>query len=193
MKFGVGQAIPRLEDERLITGQGRYTDDIDPGTGLVVAFLRAPMAHARLLSVDVSAAAALDGVHLVATQADLDADGVGEIQCMHWLKNEDGQTMTKVTHPAMVRDVNRTVGDVVAVVVADDDTIAQDAVELIDARYDSLPAVTDVYDAIAPGAPQLYAEYPDNIAFNWWKAIMPPPMRSSRGPWQPAWNCSTSM
>ena len=167
MKFGVGQAIPRLEDARLITGQGRYTDDIDPGTGLAVAFLRAPMAHARLLSVDVSAAAALDGVHLVATQADLDADGVGEIQCMHWLKNEDGQTMTKVTHPAMVRDVNRTVGDVVAVVVADDDTIAQDAVELIDARYDSLPAVTDVYDAIAPGAPQLYAEYPDNIAFNW--------------------------
>ena len=167
MKFGVGQAIPRLEDARLITGQGRYTDDIDPGTGLAVAFLRAPMAHARLLSVDVSAAAALDGVHLVATQADLDADGVGEIQCMHWLKNEDGQTMTKVTHPAMVRDVNRTVGDVVAVVVADNDTIAQDAVELIDARYDSLPAVTDVYDAIAPGAPQLYAEYPNNIAFNW--------------------------
>ncbi|HCD20375.1 MAG TPA: carbon monoxide dehydrogenase, partial [Alphaproteobacteria bacterium] len=167
MKFGVGQAIPRLEDARLITGQGRYTDDIDPGTGLAVAFLRAPMAHARLLSVDVSAAATLDGVHLVATQADLDADGVGEIQCMHWLKNEDGQTMTKVTHPAMVRDVNRTVGDVVAVVVADNDTIAQDAVELIDARYDSLPAVTDVYDAIAPGAPQLYAEYPDNIAFNW--------------------------
>ena len=167
MKFGVGQAVPRLEDSRLITGQGRYTDDIDPGSGLAVAFLRAPMAHARLVSVDVAAAAALDGVHLVATQADLDADGVGEIQCQHWLKNEDGQTMTKVTHPAMVRDVNRTVGDVVAVVVAETDTIAQDAVELIDARYDSLPAVTDVYDAIAPGAPQLYEEYPNNIAFNW--------------------------
>jgi len=167
MKFGVGQPIPRLEDSRLITGQGRYTDDIDPGSGLAVAFLRAPLAHARLLSVDVSAAAALEGVHLVATQADLDADGVGEIQCLNWLPNEDGQTMTKVTHPAMVREVNRTVGDVVAVVVAETDGIAQDAIELIDARYESLPAVTDVYDAIAPGAPQLYKEYPNNIAFNW--------------------------
>ena len=167
MKFGVGQAVPRLEDSRLITGKGRYTDDIDPGTGLAVAFLRAPLAHARLVSVDIAAAAALDGVHLVATQADLDADGVGEIHCQHWLQNEDGETMTKVTHPAMVRDVNRAVGDVVAVVVAETDSIALDAVELIDARYDSLVAVTDVYDAIAPGAPQLYDAYPGNIAFNW--------------------------
>ena len=155
MKFGVGQAVPRLEDSRLITGQG-----------IPAVALRWPF-FARLVSVDISAAAALDGVHLVATQADLDADNVGEIQCQHWLKNEDGQTMVKVTHPAMVRDVNRTVGDVVAVVVADNDTIAQDAVELIDARYDSLPAVTDVYDTITPGAPQLYEAYPDNIAFNW--------------------------
>ena len=58
MKFGVGQAIPRIEDRRLVTGRGRYTDDIDPGTGLAVAFLRAPLAHARLLSVDTAAAAA---------------------------------------------------------------------------------------------------------------------------------------
>ena len=97
------------------------------------------------------AAAALDGVHLVATQADLDADGVGEIHCQNWLKNEDGEKMTLVSHPPMVRGVNRTAGDIVAVVVADDATIAHDALELIDARYDSMPAVTDVYDAIAAG------------------------------------------
>ena len=65
MKFGVGQPVLRIEDSRLIIGQGRYTDDIDPGTGLGVAFLRAPLAHARLLSVDTSAAAAMDGVLLV--------------------------------------------------------------------------------------------------------------------------------
>ena len=60
MKFGVGQPVLRIEDSRLITGQGRYTDDIEPGTGLGVAFLRAPLAHARLLSVDTSAAAAME-------------------------------------------------------------------------------------------------------------------------------------
>ena len=66
-----------------------------------------------------------------------------------------------------MRDVNRTAGDIVAVVIAETDSIAQDAMELIDARYDSMPAVTDVYAAIEDGAPQLYDEYPRNIAFNW--------------------------
>ena len=167
MKFGVGQAIPRIEDARLVTGQGHYTDDMDPGTGLAVAFLRAPLAHARLLSVDTTAAAALDGVHLVATQADLDADDVGEIQCQVQLTNEDGRKMTMVSHPPMVRDVNRAAGDIVAVVIAEDSTTAHDALELIDARYDGLAAVTDVYEAMEESAPRLYDEYPNNIAFTW--------------------------
>ena len=167
MKFGVGQAIPRIEDHRLVTGKGQYTDDIDPGTGLSIAFLRAPLAHARLVSVDTSAAAAMAGVRLVATQADLDADGVGDIHCEHRLTNSDGTKMTMVSHPPMVRDVNRTAGDIVAMVVADDATTAQDALEQINVRYDGMPAVTDVYAAIADGAPQLYAEYPHNIAFDW--------------------------
>lgn len=167
MKFGVGQAIPRIEDPRLVTGRGRYTDDIDPGTGLAVAFLRAPLAHARLVSVDTAAAAAMPGVHLVATQADLDADGIGEIHCEHQLSNADGAPMTMVSHPPMVREVNRTAGDIVAVVIADDVTLANDALELIDARYESRDAVTDVYAAIEEGAPQLYDAYPNNIAFDW--------------------------
>ena len=96
MKFGVGQPVLRIEDSRLITGQGRYTDDIEPGTGLGVAFLRAPLAHARLLSVDTSAAAAMDGVLLVATQVDLDADKVGEIQC------QQRQTYSLKSSPGIV-------------------------------------------------------------------------------------------
>ena len=167
MKFGVGQSIPRIEDHRLVTGSGQYTDDINPGTGLAMAFLRAPLAHARLLSVDTSAAAAMDGVRLVATQADLDADGVGDIHCEHQLTNADGMPMTMVSHPPMVRDVNRTAGDIVAVVVADDATIANDALEYITVRYDGMPAVTDVYAATSDDAPQLYPEYPNNIAFDW--------------------------
>jgi len=167
MKFGVGQAIPRIEDHRLVTGRGQYTDDIDPGTGLSIAFLRAPLAHARLVSVDTSAAAAMAGVWLVATQADLDADGVGEIHCQNRVINGDGTKMTMISHPPMVRDVNRTAGDIVAMVVANDATIAHDALEQIYVRYDGMSAVTDVYAAIADGAPQLYAQYPNNIAFDW--------------------------
>ncbi|NCF48404.1 MAG: molybdopterin-dependent oxidoreductase [Bacteroidetes bacterium] len=167
MKSGVGQPIPRVEDPKLVTGRGCYTDDIEPGTGLAVAFLRAPLAHARVLSIDTSAAAALAGVHLVATQADLDADGIGEIRCQAQLETESGETMTMISHPPMVRDVNRTAGDIVAVVVGDDVTTANDAIELIDVRYEGMDAVTDVYAAMQDGAPQLYDEYPNNIAFNW--------------------------
>ena len=97
MKFGVGQGVPRIEDHRLLTGKGQYTDDLDPGTGLSIAFLRAPLAHARLVSVDTSTAAATAGVRLVATQADLDADGVGEIHCEHRLTYGDGTKMTMVS------------------------------------------------------------------------------------------------
>ena len=167
MKFGVGQAVARVEDQRLITGKGAYTDDLMPGQGLAVAFLRAPMAHAKLLSVDISAAAAMDNVHLVATQTALDADEIGEIHCELQLKNEDGNKMPMVTRAPMVRDTVRAAGDIVAMVVADDVGAALDAIEMIDAQYDTMPAVTDVYAAMADDAPQLYPEYPNNIAFNW--------------------------
>ena len=167
MKFGIGQPVARVEDHRLVTGDGKYTDDLDPGEGLAVAFLRAPLAHARLLSVDTKAAKAMKGVRLVATQRDMDADKIGEIHCSVQLENEDGSKMKMVTRPAMVRDVNRTAGDIVAVVVADNIQIARDAVEAVDARYDGLEAVTDVYAAMKAGAPQLYKEYPKNIAYDW--------------------------
>ena len=167
MKLSIGDAVLRLEDERLLRGDGRYTDDIDVGEGLRVAFLRAPFAHARLTALDLTAAQALDGVRLVASQADLDADGVGDIHFQIDLNNEDGSPMVKVSKPAMVRDINRSAGDIVAMVVADDIGTALDAVELIDARYEPMAAVTDVYDAVAEGAPQLYGDYPNNIALTW--------------------------
>ena len=119
MKFGIGQATPRLEDSRLLTGAGCYSDDVAPGTGLRVAFLRAPFAHAHLRDLDVASAAALDGVHLVATQADLDADNVGEIQCQYKPPLMSGGKMQPVSKPPMMRDLNRHAGDIVAMVVAD--------------------------------------------------------------------------
>ena len=164
MKFGVGQSVGRVEDRRFITGSGCYTDEI-PGAGLRVAFLRAPYAHARLKSLDYSAAETAPGVRLVASQADLDADQIGEIHCQLQIENFDGSKMPMTTKPPMVRDINRNAGDIVAMVVADTQTEADDAVELIVASFDPLPAVTDVYAAMA--APQLYDCYKNNIVFEW--------------------------
>ena len=138
-----------------------------PGAGLRVAFLRAPYAHARLQSLDYSAAASAPGVRLVASQADLDADQVGDIHCQLQIENFDGSKMPMTTKPAMVRDINRYAGDIVAMVVADTQTQANDAVELIDASFEPLPAVTDVYAAMADGAPQLYDCYKNNRVFDW--------------------------
>jgi len=167
MKFAVGQSVARVEDRRFVTGAGCYTDDVTPADGLRVAFLRAPHAHARLLSLDCSAARTASGVRLVATQADLDADNVGDIHCQLQIENFDGSKMPMVTKPAMVRDINRYAGDILATVVADTQTQADDALELIAASYEPLPAVTDIYDAMRDIAPQLYDCYKNNIAFDW--------------------------
>ena len=131
MKFGVGQSVARVEDKRFVTGTGCYTDDVIPGAGLRVAFLRAPYAHARLQNLDYSAAESAPGIRLVACQADLDADQVGDIHCQLQIENFDGSKMPMTTKPAMVRDSNRNAGDIVAMVVADTQTQADDAVELI--------------------------------------------------------------
>ncbi len=167
MKFGIGQATLRLEDRRLLTGAGCYSDDVAPGQGLRVAFFRAPYAHARLRHLDVGAAKTLDGVRLIATQADLDADKIGDIKCQYRPRLINGGKMQLVSKPAMVRDINRYAGDIVVMVVADTQEIAYEALEHIDAQFDPMPVVTDVYAAIKDGAPQLYEDYPKNIAFEW--------------------------
>jgi carbon-monoxide dehydrogenase large subunit len=154
MKFAVGQSVARVEDRRFVTGTGCYSDDVMLGAGLRVAFSRAPCAHARLQSLDYSAAASAPGVSLVASQADLDADQVGDIHCQLQIENFDGSKMPTTTKPAMVRDINRYAGDIVAMVVADTQTQANDAVELIEPSFEPLPAVTDVYAAMADGSPQ---------------------------------------
>jgi len=167
LRFGIGQPIRRLEDASLLTGQGRYTDDHFPGEGLAVAFLRAPFAHARLTELDLAAARDAEGVRLVACQADLDADKVGEIHCQHYVPWADGREMARITKTPMVRDVNRFAGDIVAMVVAETRQQARDAIELITMDFEPMDAVTDVYAALAKDAPQLYDEYPGNLAFEW--------------------------
>ena len=167
MKFGVGQTVRRLEDDNLLIGKGKYTDDHMPGHGLAVAFLRSPFAHAQLTHLDMSTARTSEGIHLVAGQAEMDADNVGEIHCQQYVENRDGSQIPRTTKPAMARDIIRHAGDIVAMVVADTRQQALDAIELIDVDYAPMDAVCDVYEAVAPDAPQLYECYPRNTVFTW--------------------------
>jgi carbon-monoxide dehydrogenase large subunit len=164
-EFAVGQGVPRFEDPRLVRGGGRYTDDIKlPGMAYAVV-LRSPHGHARINSLDVSAAKNAPGVLAVITGADWKATGFGDLPSHGGLKRRDGSPMFKPRYPVIAETHVRFIGDPVAFIVAETPAQALDALELVQADYEELPAVTTIEDAIKPGAPRVYDECPDNIAF----------------------------
>ena len=167
MKFGIGQAVKRVEDQVLLTGHGKFTDDINIGEGLFVHFLRSTHAHANLNLVNCEEASKLDGVHLIATQIALDEENIGEINCLDLVTNSDGTEVSTTTRPPMARDKVRSVGDIIAMVVADTKEQALNAAEMIIIDYEPLPAVIDTNAALAPDAPQLYQNFPNNKVFHW--------------------------
>src|SRR5687768_17516892 len=158
-----GSGIRRREDPRLLTGTARYTADITLPGMVHAAILRSPHAHAHIRGVDTSRAKNAPGVVAVFTAADTE----GSLQCIPcaWLLPNAG--LNVAPYRAMAPDVVRYVGDAVAVVVAESDYQAYDALELIDVEYDPLPAVIDPEQAAGSGAPQLHAEASGNLAFHW--------------------------
>ncbi|WP_029010476.1 xanthine dehydrogenase family protein molybdopterin-binding subunit [Azospirillum halopraeferens] len=167
MKFGIGQAVPRTEDPRLLTGRGRYTDDVAPAGQTRAVFVRSPHAHAEIRAIDTAEAAAMPGVLGVFTIADLDADGIGGIPCQAALKNRDGSTLATEPRPVLARGRVRHVGEAVALVVAGTEDAARDAAERVMVDYDDLPAVTGLAEALEPGRPRLWNEAPGNLCFDW--------------------------
>ncbi len=166
-QFGIGQPMTRKEDQRFITGTGRYTDDIRlPGAahGFV---LRAPFAHANFKIGDLSAAKAAPGVLAVLTGADIARDGIGDIPCRVPIKNIDGSMSVLPPFPILAQDTVRHVGDAVAFIVAETVEQAQDASELIEVDYEDLPAIADTGGAMAPGAPQVWPQAKNNVCFDW--------------------------
>ena len=158
-----GSGIRRREDPRLITGQATYTDDIKL-TGLVhAAILRSPHAHAKIVSVDVSAAQSAPGVLAAYTGADTDG-ALNPIPCAWVVPDSD---VKAVAYPAIAKDVVRYVGDAVAVVVAETRAQAEDALESINVSYEVLPATVNPEAATKDGAPQLHEDAPNNQAFHW--------------------------
>ncbi|MDH3739652.1 MAG: molybdopterin-dependent oxidoreductase, partial [Alphaproteobacteria bacterium] len=164
-EFSVGQAVTRLEDPRLLRGQGRFLDDMVFGRQTYAAIVRSPHAHADIRAIDATAALAALGVHAVLTGADYRADGLGPIPSMPPYKKRDGSSMFVPDRPAIAVERVRNVGYPVAVVVAETAEQAKDAAELVDVAYDILPAVVSAYDAAQRGAPQLYDDCPGNEAY----------------------------
>jgi carbon-monoxide dehydrogenase large subunit len=158
-----GSGIRRREDPRLLTGTARYTADFTLPGMAHAAILRSPHGHARIRKIDTSRAKSAPGVVAIFTGADADA-GLKCIPCA-WLLPNAG--LNVAPYRAMAIDVVRYVGDAVAVVVAESDYQAYDALELIDVDYEPLPAVTDPEKGAAKGAPQLHQEAPGNMAFHW--------------------------
>jgi carbon-monoxide dehydrogenase large subunit len=167
MKFGVGQPVRRFEDQTLITGKGRYTDDIALDNMAQGYVLRSPAAHANIRKLDATAARKMPGVLLVLTGDEVTADGLGDIPCHAPLNNRDGSPRHDTPRPALAVGKVRHVGQPVAFVVAETLAQAKDAAEAIEIDYEALPAVTDARAAMENGAPQLFEGVASNIVFDW--------------------------
>ncbi|GEL16562.1 xanthine dehydrogenase family protein molybdopterin-binding subunit [Pseudonocardia asaccharolytica] len=154
-----GTRVRRTEDPRLLAGRGQYIDDVTVPKMIEAAVLRSPLAHARITNIDVSRARAHPGVFDVLTGQDL-ATVAGQ-QPVIWFPIPE-QRIAK-TH-ALAVDQVRWVGQAVAAVVAVDRYVAEDALELIDIDYEPLPVVADLDAALAPDAPKLYDDWPDNVS-----------------------------
>jgi carbon-monoxide dehydrogenase large subunit len=173
----IGRPLPRFEDLRLVRGAGRYTDDVSAPQQTFAVFVRAPHAHARIRAIDTSAARADAGVLAVLTGADYVADG--HIGMAHFPNPADAvdikfpsfastpaQKILDELQLPLALDCVRYVGEAVAIVVAETLLAARDAAEKVKIEYETLPAVTDALEALAPGAPMLWPGAPNNLALD---------------------------
>ena len=166
-KFGIGQAVERVEDTRLLTGHGRYTDDITLDNQAYGVVLRSPHAHAEIRGIDSAAVKAAPGVLAVYTAADLKAAGLGTLPCMIPLKQADGSPLVAPPRPILADGRVRHVGEQVAFVVAESLAQAHAAATLVDVDYAPLPAVANTKGAADPSGPRIWEDAPRNVSFVW--------------------------
>jgi carbon-monoxide dehydrogenase large subunit len=166
-KYGVGQSVLRKEDDTLVRGKGKYTDDFNLPGQAYAWIVRSTHAHGIIRRIDTSAAKAMPGVLGIWTGTDLVSAGYGPYTCGLPLKNRDGTPLLQTNRTALMTDKVRYVGDPVACVVAETLAQARDAGEAIELEIEPLPAVTEPAEAIKPGAPQLYDHIPNNVALDY--------------------------
>jgi len=161
----IGESIKRVEDHRFITGAGEYTDDIVLPRMTHAYILRSHLAHAKIRSVDTTAAKSADGVVAVFTGEDV--AHINGIPTGWQVNFTDGEVMREPKHPLLVKDKALHVGDGVAIVIAESKEQARDAADLIEVDYEELSVVVDASKALEAGAPMVHDELPDNRAFDW--------------------------
>jgi carbon-monoxide dehydrogenase large subunit len=166
-KYGVGQPVRRKEDDTLVRGKGKYTDDFNLRDQAYAWIVRSSHAHGIIRGIDTAAAKAMPGVLGVWTGTDFAAAGYGPFTCALPLKSRDGTPLLQTNRVALMTDKVRYVGDPVAFVVAETPAQARDAGEAVVIDIDPLPAVTDPEEAAKPGAPQLYDHIPNNVALDY--------------------------
>ena len=169
---GIGASVKRREDVRLLTGRGRYTDDVNVPGQAYAAFVRSPHAHADLRSIDAAPARAMPGVLGVFTARDLIADGVGGIPSLiaergGGIRNRDGSPFAEPTYHPLAVDRVRHVGEPVAIVVGTTPATAVDAAETVAIGYGVRPSVVDAVAALAAGAPMLHDGVARNRVYDW--------------------------
>ena len=163
-QFGIGQAVRRFEDVRLLRGEGRFHDDVNlPGQTHAV-LVRSTHAHARILGIDAAAARRAPGVLAIVTGRDLAREGLGTMRMTLKRTRPDGSPMWAPPHHGLVRDRARYVGDPVALVVAATRAQAEDAAERVRIDYEPLASVTSAAAAVLPGSPPVWDECPDNVS-----------------------------
>jgi carbon-monoxide dehydrogenase large subunit len=157
----------RLEDERMLTGRGRYVSDWNLPDQAYAHFLRSDRAHAEIAAIDASAALAMEGVLAVLTGEDIRAAGFKSLPAALGAKGRGGMELVRPDRPALAQGCVRFAGDAVALVVAETAALAQDAAEAITVEYRDLPAVVSAADALRPGAPRVHGSVPGNLVLDY--------------------------
>jgi carbon-monoxide dehydrogenase large subunit len=150
----IGKPVRRLEDRHLMTGRGRFTDDVTLPNLAHCAFARSPHAHARIARIDAAAARQAPGVIAVFTGADLIADGVNPLPFAQMHKRPDGSPIVAPPRYPLTADAARFVGNAFAMVIAETRNQAKDAAELVEVEWEELPAIVEAVDAARADAPK---------------------------------------
>jgi carbon-monoxide dehydrogenase large subunit len=163
---GIGARVTRKEDQRFITGKGKYTDDVTFHRQTHAHFLRSPHAHAVIKKIDISKARKMPGVVAIYTGEDIAADKVGNLPCAWTINFIDGTPMRAGAHPVLAQGKVRYVGDQLAMVIAETKDLAKSAAAAIEVDYELLPHVTDTAKAKTSGV-VIHDVAPDNRVFDW--------------------------
>ncbi len=162
-KFGKSQSVWRTEDNRFLTGKGKYIDDLTPSDSLFAYFFRSQVAHAKIANLNVDDAKKATGIHGIFTAEDLEKNGVKNDLVGVTVKNRDGTDGACPKRPLLAKDRVRFVGEPIVLVVADSISNAKDAAELIEIDYNDLPVSVD----LEVNENTIHPEAPGNVAFEW--------------------------